>query len=175
MKFLKFFIGVIVVLLLIFFIGSFFISKQFSVERSVVVNAPDSVVYNYAADYSKFSEWSPWHEVEPDAKYSLSGTPGMPGYTYSWDGEEVGKGKFEIVKAEPYKALYQKLSFIEPWESINDDNLFFEPSGSGTKVTWVFAGESHSALDKWMSLMYDGMVGDDYEKGLNKLKTQLEK
>ena len=118
---------------------------------------------------------SPWHEAEPTAKYSISGTPNTPGYTYAWDGKEVGKGKFEIVKAEPYKALYQKLTFIKPWESSNEDNMFFENTPEGTKVTWTFADENKSTFDKWMSLMYDGMVGKDYQKGLDKLKIELEK
>ena len=175
MKFLKIVLGIVITLLVIFFIGSLFISKNFSIERSIVIKVPDSVAYNYVADYTKFNIWSPWHEAEPNAKYSISGNPGAPGYTYSWDDKDVGKGKFEIVKAEPYKALYQKLSFIEPWASVNEDNMFFENTTEGTKVTWVFAGESQSAKDKWMSLMYDKMVGKDYQKGLEKLKAELEK
>jgi len=175
MKFLKILFGIIVAIVVIFFAGAIFLPTNFKVERSIIIKVPDSVAYNYAADYNNFSKWSPWHEAEPTAKYSISGTPNAPGYTYAWDGKEVGKGKFEIVKAEPYKALYQKLTFIKPWESSNEDNMFFENTPEGTKVTWTFAGENKSTFDKWMSLMYDGMVGKDYQKGLDKLKIELEK
>ena len=175
MKFLKILLGIVATLLVVFFIGGLFLPKKFAVERSIVVNVADSVVYNYAADYRNFNQWSPWHEADPNAKYEIAGVQGEPGYTFSWGGKEVGKGKFELVRAEPYKALYQKLFFIEPWESSNDDNMFFERTNEGTKVTWSFSGEHKSTFERWMGLMFNGMVGKDYEKGLGKLKSAVVK
>lgn len=43
-----------VVLAAIFFIGGIFLPKTYSVSRSIVVNAPDSVIYKNIADFNNF-------------------------------------------------------------------------------------------------------------------------
>ena len=175
MKILKILVTIIVVIAIIVVVGSFFLPQRSKVERSTMIAATDTAVYNYVTDFSKFNEWSPWYEMEPTAKTKISSINGQVGAIYSWDGEEVGVGSFKIQKLEPYTAIYQELTFLKPFESTAQNNFLFEQNGDSTKVTWVYDGENKGIMYKWMGLALDGMIGKDYERGLSKMKTNLEK
>ena len=50
----------------------------------------------------------------------------------------------------------------------------FQPSGSGTRVTWGLSGEAVGPLGGYFAKMMDGWVGKDYEDGLQRLKQVIE-
>ncbi len=175
MKFIKILLSIIVIIALVIVVGSFFLPKNSRVERSVMVATADSVAYNYVLDFASFNDWSPWYEAEPTAKIVISGPNGEVGEKYAWVGKEVGEGNFVVTKLEPYSAIYQELTFIKPFEAKAENNFKFEQLGDSTKVSWIYDGVNKGIVDKWMGLMMDGMLGKDYEKGLNKLKVNIEK
>lgn len=175
MKILKVILMIVLVIAIIIVGGSFFLPKNSKVERSVMVGVPDSVAYSYIGDFSKFNDWSPWNEMEPEAETSYTGGIAEIGATYSWDGEKLGKGGFKIVSVEPNKAIFEELQFIEPWEGLADNNFFFEQVADSTKITWVYVQENKGIIEKWMGLGMDSMLGKDWDRGLSKIKTNLEK
>ncbi len=176
MKILKIVMIVVATMIIVFFSGVFFLPSRYHVERSVVVNTSAAKAYNYVLNYNNFNNWNPWLEMDPDSKIKVSGKLNQPGSKYAWDGEKNGKGSFEIIELEENKAIYQRLNFIEPFSSVNDDDVFFKKiSDNETKIIWTMEGECSSLFEKWTSLFYDSMIGGDYEKGLNKLKILLEK
>ena len=67
MKFLKIFLGIIVVIIAIILIGSLFLPKTFSVSRSANIAASDTVVYKNIADFDNFLQWNPWSKMDPQA------------------------------------------------------------------------------------------------------------
>lgn len=175
MKILKIILSTVVVLAIIIVAGSFFLPKNSKVERSIMIGVSDSLAYSYVSDFTKFNDWNPWYEMEPSAKTEIRGNLGQVGSVYSWVGKEVGVGDIEITKLEPYTAIYQKLTFKEPFPAIADNNFVFNHQGDSTKVTWIYEGENKGIINKWMGLTLDGMIGKDYEKGLSKMKANLEK
>lgn len=175
MKFLKVLLIIILVLAIIVVVGSYFLPKQAKVERSVLINVPDSVAYAYVADFSKFNEWSPYYEMEPSAKVDITGNLSQVGSVYAWDGEKLGKGSFKLKELDPYHAVYEQLTFYTPMEAVADNNFFFEPQGNATQVTWVYEGENKGIIGRWMGLALDHMLGKDFSRGLDKMKANLEK
>ncbi|RDC55462.1 polyketide cyclase [Pedobacter chinensis] len=176
MKFLKILIGIIVVLAIVFVVGSFFLPKTYSVSRSTVINAPDSVVYKNIADFNEFYKWNPWVKMEPTAKTTFTGTPATPGHVYEWKGKETGSGYMKIIKVEPGKLVDMELKFIEPFESLANTKFDIIPEGSSNKVTWTMSGENNM-IGKWMCVFVsmDKMIGKDFEDGLKSLKEKSEK
>lgn len=177
MKFLRILIGIIVVLAIIIVGGGLFLPKTYSVNRSVVINAPDSVIYKNIADFSEFYKWNPWAKMEPTAKTTFSGTAGQPGHVYAWVGKETGSGEMKILTVEPNKQVDIDLFFKEPFESHADTKFGIQPDGSGNKVTWTMSGENN-LISKWMCLVMGGMdkmIGKDFESGLANLKEKSEK
>lgn len=151
--------------------------KDYDIKREVVINASNDVVFNTVSHYSEFPKWSPWQELDPNMKTNLEGTDGTVGAKYSWEGnDKVGSGSMTITKVEPGKLVEQDLHFLKPFESRSNTYLMIEEVDGGQKVTWGMKGESPFVSRIFMTLMggMDKMVGADYEKGLNKLKTLCE-
>ncbi len=164
-------IGIIVlVLLAIFFIGGSFLPKTYSIHRSTLIKATDSVVYMNVADMNNFLKWNPWLKMEPTAKVKISGPSAQPGNLWEWQGKELGTGSMELLKVNPYTSLEYKLRFIEPFESSANCTFSFEKTAEGTNVVWGMNGEATNLADRWMGLSMDMMMDKDFTNGLQSLK-----
>ncbi len=175
MKVLKTILTVIVVVALIIVVVSFFLPKKSTLSRSIIIGVPDSIAYTYVSDFSKFEEWSPFYEAEPTAKTQINGNVNEVGSSYSWNGKELGEGSLTIIKLEPYTAIRQKLDFKKPFESTAKNDFIFQPQRDSTKVSWDYEAENKGILHRWMGLMTTSMMGGEFEKGLQKMKRNLEK
>jgi len=177
MKVLKVILGIIAVLAVIIIVGGIFLPKTYSVSRSTLINAPDSVVYRNIADFNEFYKWNPWAKMEPTAKVSFTGTAATPGHQYNWKGKETGSGYMKITSLNANQNVNIDLMFIEPFESLADTKFEIKPEGSTAKVTWTMSGENN-IISKWMCLFMGGMdkmIGKDFESGLASLKEKSEK
>ena len=175
MKFLKVLAIIIVVLVVIIVVGGLFLPKTYSVNRSAVINAPDSVIYKNVSDFNEFLKWNPWSKMEPTAKTVVSGTVSQPGHMYTWEGKETGQGQMKIKSVELNKSVDMELKFIKPFESLADCRFDITPEGTGQKVTWTMSGD-HNIISKWMCVFksMDKMMGKDFEDGLKNLKEKSE-
>ncbi len=172
MKFLKFILGLFVLLLVI---GAFLPSST-TFERSVTINAPQDLVYEYVNSMPRFNEWSPWHSIDPNTKYTFTGPESGVGHKMAWqsDHENVGSGSQEIVEASPPNKVVTFLDF-GPMGSANAA-FTLDALGDGTKVVWSFYNEHGWAIqDRYFGLMTEKFVGPMYEDGLSKFKTVAEK
>lgn len=175
MKALRIIVGILVILLAIFFIGGLLLPKTYSISRSITINAPDSVVYLNVADFNNFLKWNPWTKKDTSAIVTISGTPAAPGHLWEWKGLETGVGQMEIKETKPYSLLVYELSFLEPFQSSATTTFTFEKTAGGTQVKWAMSGEARSAGDRWMGLGMDMMMDEDFNSGLSSLKELSEK
>lgn len=165
-RFFLILIGLIVMVLVV----AAFLPKTFLTERSTVIDRPVAEVYDYIKLVRNQDHYGKWNLSDPEMKRSEVGTDGTVGYTYSWDGEKVGKGSQTITKLEENKAIYTSLDFGfgEPATS----HMVLEPVSAGaTKVTWGISGKSPWPMNL-MTAVYD--VGKDFEEGLANLKKVME-
>lgn len=175
-KFLKI-IGVILLLVVAFIlIAGLFVSKEYHLERDITINAPREKVWSNVGTLHAMHNWSPWIEADPNIKITYEGQDGMVGAVYKWEGnKDVGKGTQTITKTEQPNRIETHLHFFEPFEGEADSYINLSDAGTGTKVTWGF--DSKYAYPMNVMLLFvnmDKMMGDTYNKGLNKLKTVCE-
>ncbi|RZK55734.1 MAG: polyketide cyclase [Pedobacter sp.] len=175
MKFLKVLGIIIVVLAVIVLVGGMFLPKTYTVSRSTVINAPDSVIYKNIADYNEFLKWNAWSKMESGIKVKISGPIAKPSHFYEWEGDKTGQGSMKITKVELNKMVDMELRFIKPFESLADTRFDIVPEGSGNKVTWTMSGDNN-LMGKWMGVFMsmDKMIGKDFEDGLKFLKEKSE-
>ncbi len=175
MKALKILLSIIVILIIIIVVGGFFLPKTYSVNRSIVINAPDSVIYKNIADFSEFTKWNPWSKMEPSAKITISGPASQPGHLYEWKGKQTGEGSMKIAAVKPYSQVNIDLNFLKPFKSSAITTFDIQPEGKEQKVTWTMSGEQN-LVSKWMCVFVsmDKMIGKDFENGLKSLKEQSE-
>lgn len=163
-------------LVALFFIVAAVLPGTYTVERTIEIDRPPAVVYGQVTDYNAWLEWSPWPKMDPNAKHTVEGTPGTVGMTWSWSGEELGVGAMTIAALEPNRSLHSTLEFKEPMQSLADDYVELEPTDDGgTRVTWRNTGDLPYPVGRYFGLGMDGMLGPQYEEGLQNLKALCER
>jgi hypothetical protein len=143
----------------------------FVVTRSLLIRVPANVVFAQVGDFRAWPAWSPWEGLDPAMKKQFGGEAGQVGASYAWDGnDKAGAGKMTITAVEPGSRVDIKLEFYRPWKENYTTDFVLSPVDQGTQVTWSMRGENNfmmKAMTLFMNM--DKMVGDDYERGLQRL------
>jgi effector-binding domain-containing protein len=174
MRFLKrllvFLAGVVVLLVCV----AFFLPDSAHVERSITIARPTSQVFSVLNSFRRFNDWSPWFDIDPQAKYTISGPATGVGAKSSWVGnKDVGSGSQEIIESKPYEIVRMALDFGDMGKSTATFHLV--PAAQATQVTWSLdMGFNGKLISRYFGLMMDSMIGKDYDKGLARLKTLVE-
>jgi len=166
---------VLIAVVAVFLVVAAFLPATYSVERSIVIAKPPAVVFQQVSDFKQWLKWSPWPEMEPTAKHTISGPVGAVGMSWTWEGkEQIGVGSLTIHRIEKDRSLHSKLVIQEPMASEADDYMTLEPTENGTKLTWANKGSLPYPIGRYFGLGIEGMLGPQYEKGLEKLKKACE-
>lgn len=176
-KFLKIGGAVVGVIVLAIVILAFVAPTEYSVTRSVTIDADRSTVWSHVNSNKRINEWSPWDEKDPNLTSSYTGTEGAVGSIYSWSGnEDVGTGEQEITAIDPMNSISTELRFKEPFEDVGQAAFLLDDDGTGTKVTWKFDGKSPFPMNIMFMLFVDmdKNLGTEFDKGLGYLKKLIE-
>ena len=178
MKFVKWFVGMVVALVAVLALGSMVVSPQFKVTRSVTINAPADQVYALIADPRRWKDWAVWNQRDPSMEISYAAPPAPPmgaGAGWAWKSKSEGDGRMSFTEAEAGKRLGYEL-FFPDFDITSKGELLLVAAGNGTQVNWVLNGDmGRNPLFRWMALFMDGWVGKDFEAGLANLKALAEK
>lgn len=178
-KFLKVTGLILLSLIVLILLIAAFTEKDYSVERTVTLDAPKQVVYDYAKYLKNQNEFSVWSKIDPNMKVEYRGTDGTVGFVSAWDSpnKEAGKGEQEIIRMDEGNRIDYEIRFLEPMKSTDNAYLAFESvSDSTSKVTWGFFGKMKYPMNGMLLFMdMDKMLGKDLEGGLQNLKTIVEK
>ncbi len=151
---------------------------NFRIERSVSIKAPADKIFPYINDLHRWSAWSPYENKDPALKRTFSGAQSGVGAVYAYEGKAsvVGSGRLEITESTPPSKIVVQLDFLTPMEAHNTGEFTLQANGDTTNVTWAMYGPSNY-LSKVMQVFvsFDSMVGNDFQTGLNSLKSAAEK
>jgi hypothetical protein len=154
--------------------GSWLLPRHAVVERSIVIERPPAEVYAVLNSFQRFNEWSPWFAADPDAVYTHSGPSSGVGARHAWRGNEaVGEGSQTITASIPDRQVDIALVFGSNPPALS--RYVLEPDTAGTRLAWRFEIDlGMNPVMRWFGLMFDRMIGADYERGLAQLKRLLE-
>lgn len=175
MAILKKLLMVLLVLAAVFVAGGFLLPSSTHVERSVVVARSPAEMFAMLDSWKGFNAWSPWYARDPAAAYTYEGPESGVGASMAWSSAkpDVGKGRQTIIESVPDRKVVSKLQFEGQGDAVATFSL--APEGAGTRVTWGFdVAHGNNLVSRWFGLMFDRMVGPDFEAGLAKLKTVSE-
>ena len=176
MRILKKILFILLILIVLVFVISFFLPKSQRVERSTLIDASPAQVYAVTSCMTEFNSWSPWHDIDPKTEYRYEGPECGVGSKMVWESDhsEVGNGSQEIVRTIENQLIRTQLEFDGQGggeaeiEMTSTDN-------NQTKVAWRFYFEaSGNPIERYFGLVMDSMLGPMYEDGLLKLKNNLE-
>ena len=149
----------------------------FTVTRSIAIKAPPEKIIPLVNDFHNWQSWSPWENLDPAMQRTFTGPNSGTGAVYAWNGNsDVGQGRMEITGQQLPSNVTIKLDFIEPMASSNVTEFTLVPQGDTTTVNWSMKGPM-MFVTKIMSVFtsMDKMIGNDFEKGLAKMKAVAEK
>lgn len=167
-------IGVVALLILLVAVSQL-LPGAVHVERRIAIDAAPEIVFPHVNNPKKTEKWSPWLERDPKATLKYDGPESGVGAKLTWrsDVQEVGAGTSTITTSKPNELVRVALSF----EGHGDATAFYQltPTGNGTEVTWGFdVVLSRNPIERYFGLMFESMIGADYERGLANLKKVVE-
>ncbi len=170
LKIIGIILGLIIVLVLVL---GLIAPKTITTEKSILINAPREVVFPHLQYFEKQKAWSPWIERDPNMKSEIIGTDGSVGAVNRWESKTEGNGEQEVTALVPNERMETHIRFKGQGEA--DAFMAAADADGGTKITWGFSSTTPYPMNV-MNLFMDiaGMVGKDYEAGLNKLKAMIE-
>lgn len=171
MKILKTLLYIVVSLGVLTVILGLFAKKDYRIERSLEIDAPKEMVYEYVRYFKNLEAWSPWSALDPNMKVTISGTDGEVGAVHAWSGnEDAGEGSQTITAMTPDRIDIEVL-MLRPFKMTSPTYMAFEERGSKTNVTWVFNMHVPFPWNGFaMFTDMDAGVGRDYEQGLINLR-----
>ncbi len=175
MKFLKYLTLTLLMLLGIWCIWAAFLPAVCNIERSMIINADANTIFENVNTLKTWKQWSYWDNIDSTMKSEYSGAESGVGAIHKWESanENVGKGSLEITKSEPRQLVETKLIFEGMGEHMG--GWKFRDTTGGVIVTSFMNMNNSFFFRPLMAIMgFEEMLGADFDKSLNGLKTLSE-
>jgi hypothetical protein len=170
--------GISLLVLLIVYLVLCAVAPPMAVEKSVVINAKDSVIFSKIGDFKQWHSWSPWEEADAEItkNMTISGAPYTKGHDSNWKDKNGNTGRQIIEELTPYSYMKTALYFPAESKTPGYGEFNLSPDGNNTKVVWSMKG-SMPFMMRGMGLLMgmNKMLGKTFDKGLNNLKRECEK
>ena len=147
------------------------------IEKSIEIHKSSKLVFDYLRITKNQDNFSVWNMNDPDMKKTHQGKDGTVGFIYSWDStmKNVGAGEQEITGIEEGKSIDYAIRFFRPMKNTGKSKFQITSLGEErSSVGWIFDSPSKFPMSLF-SPIFKKMLGKDLEKGLNNLKSILEK
>jgi len=178
MKFIKYFLLLLISCISTLLLISFFSKKEYTVTREVTINLPKNEVFDYVKLLKNQDNFSVWAKMDPAMKITYTGVDGTVGFVSRWESQkdEVGTGEQEIKGISENERIDYELRFIKPFESVSSAYISTDMiSENQTRVTWSFNGKMQVPFNLFLLFMdFEEQIGNDLQQGLNNLKEMLE-
>lgn len=174
MKILKNIFIALAIIVAIVLAGIYFLPANYCVSRSIEIEKPIAEVAPHISNFNQWSAWSPWYELEPDAKLTFEGTPATIGHKMSWNGKKNGVGSLTLTSVSA-NGIEGNLVFVKPFAMTSKDIWNFKDENGKTIVTWTSTGNLSYPFGRLFGLSLEQMLGEQKEHGLKKLKEVCEK
>ena len=175
MRLLKGMLVSLVAAVAVFVACGFLLPERVTVERSIVIAAPPHRVYEFVSNLRNFNAWSPWAKIDPSTRYVFEGPEVGPGQRMKWSStnDQVGSGSQEITELTKDERVKLALNFGQMGPA--DAWYVLRSEGSGTHFTWRLVTElGTNPFMRWMGLLFDRWIGEDFSQGLLSLKAHIE-
>jgi predicted PurR-regulated permease PerM len=167
-KLLKVLFKYVLVLLLIVVVVGLLLPQDYRVSKHVEINANTSTIKTLVADFNQWHTWSPWQQVDPTIEFIVNEPGAGVGAHQSWIGK-WGYGEMTITSLNNNKMSF---NILLNNEHIIEGTLTFSPQENANIVTCYIEGQSTTLLiSGYMALVYEYILNNTLELGLNNLKT----
>ena len=152
-------------------------ASEMIVEKSVVINQPREVIYDYLKFSKNMDHYSVWNMKDPNKKVEYTGTDGTVGFLYKWDSKDksVGAGTQQITNLVDGARIEYEMNFERPMKNTGTSKFILsEINERQTLVIWDFRGPTKFPMSLFKGI-FQKMLGKDLLMSLENLKKILEK
>ena len=152
-------------------------ASEMIVEKSVVINQPREVIYDYLKFSKNMDHYSVWNMKDPNKKVEYKGTDGTVGFLYKWDSKDksVGAGTQKITNLVDGARIEYEMNFERPMKNTGTSKFILsEINERQTLVIWDFRGPTKFPMSLFKGF-FQKMLGKDLLMSLENLKKILEK
>ena len=173
LKIIKSLIALLIIIIVLFIVIGIFLPKDYTVSRSVVIDASPQQIHPYLNNLNNWPKWSPWAENDPTLKVTVGDISSGIGASQSWIGKD-GDGSLVITESSIREGIDYDLEFNKG--QFRCKGIFeYIPEGQGTDVIWEMRGKVDTpVLGGYFAAKMDTWVGAEFEKGLQNLKEVVE-
>ena len=177
MKLLKNILLVAIIMVALTAVIGFLLPSKIILERSLLMKATPSVIYEQVNTLKNWEKWSPWFKMDTNQVVTYNDIPSGSGANYHWKGEKTMEGTMTITEAKTNELIATKLEFAGEAQPASS-SFILTPEGEGTKVVWNFeseAGGNPFGRIFWFTVG-KAMIGQSFEEGLfdlNKLTENM--
>jgi len=173
MKALKILSIILIVLIAIVIVPTFFMSSDMLVEQTREMKAAPQVIWDQFNCLENWENWDEWHQ-DTNLVGTYSGPACGVGATNTWTYKNnMDGGSQTIIESTPHSYIKTKLDFGKM--GVAESEIFLEAKGEGTLVKWNLKTSGAGIILKWMNvLMIKPSVRDSYSKGLENLDKYTE-
>jgi Polyketide cyclase / dehydrase and lipid transport len=151
-------------------------TNEFVVSRQIKISATAEQIFPHVNELRNWEAWNPWGPLDPNCRMTYDGPPAGASASYSWSGNnKIGAGRNTITESRPNDFVRFRLEFLRPMTATNAVEFAFQSRGDDTLVIWTMSGK-RNFTGKLFGLLLncDKMCGDQFDKGLAKIKSIVE-
>ena len=164
------------ILILVFVVVGALLPRDYDVSRSIVVKADPARIHALVGDLKRWDEWTPWKENDPTVVTTFGAATTGAGASQSWTSES-GPGRLTFTKSDPASGIAYDMVFIDGERDMPAKGVIaYAPADGGTRIEWRMEGVMDMpVIGGYFAALSDSMIGDMFQKGLDKLKVVAEK
>ena len=151
--------------------------SDFSITRELSIKASAESIFPLINNSEKANSWMPWKASDPNVKMEFSGPSEGVGSKSFWNSTgQMGTGEALVVESVPNQLVKTQLVYSKPFEMSQMAEVSLAPGTDGsTVVRWTVTGKNNFMGRLFCVFMdMDKIVGSEFEKGLNNLKSLVE-
>lgn len=167
---------IIIVLVGLLLLAASLMEKEYSLSSSIIINRPQSMVFDYVKHLKNQERYSKWVMADPNVKLTYTGTDGTVGFRAAWESADknVGVGEQEITSIKEGVGYDAEIRFEKPFKGVSTANVTTEAvSSNQTKVTTTFNSKTPFPMNL-MVPMIKKMLQKDMDMNSQNLKNVLE-
>jgi effector-binding domain-containing protein/uncharacterized protein YndB with AHSA1/START domain len=150
-----------------------FLPATRTIERSIVIDAPQATVFALVNNPGQFSAWSPLPEIDPYVDMTVSGATRGAGSTFAWQGSIAGVGSRTITDSEPHSRVVSRLDIDGARRATS--SIVLDTTDQGTSVRWIeFRDFGRNIVWRFNGPVMERMLGPEIELGLSNLRNYAE-
>jgi Polyketide cyclase / dehydrase and lipid transport len=174
MRIVKIILLIIIGLAVLAAIAGMFVPSKFTMDRSVVINADQKVIFDQINVLKNWEQWSPWEKMDPETKLTYDGPESGVGASYSWSSTKNGDGTLTISESIPNESVTCDMDFKDNGKGTAGFKV--TPAEKGNKLTWWFESDLGSNPFKklFFGVMGRSFMNKAFDQGLNDIKTIAE-